>query len=218
MEFQIIQERIEKVYNDLSNILKENNIFVDNPMHATNPKKIGNVGMRCSTVVDKNNTDLEAWISIRPNFDCIDIIPPMYKFETREYFWNGSYNKKLCKIINDVVHDYVKNNMNYLFNDNEVYCNNMKEMLSKYNNVLDKISKYKNIELLRTEFYKNYIELRIVEKSILNGNIFYDDFSIIISKSKRIAKKRTVNHTIETPSNIEDIYIIRKKHNFKRVA
>lgn len=218
MEFQIIQERIEKVYNDLSNILKENNIFIDNPIHATNPKKIGNVGMRCSTVVDKNNTDLEAWISIRPNFDCIDIIPPMYKFEAREYFWNGSYNKKLCKIINDVVHDYVKNNMNYLFNDNEVYCNNMKEMLSKYNNVLDKISKYKNIELLRTEFYKNYIELRIVEKSILNGDVVYDDFSIIISKSKRIAKKRTVNYTIETPSNIEDIYIIRKKHNLKRVA
>lgn len=208
-------ERILKVYDDIKNILEQKGLNVDIPTYATNPRKLGNIGLRCSSEVITNEYyDDEGWIALRPNSECIDIIPPSYELN-RYSIPNGCYNKELIQLLNDVVYDYFKDNKEYLLNNDETYISNMNELLNKLELVLCEIKKHKGIELLTTHYHKNYIELKLAKRFSSYSKIIYgEDFSILLTKSKRITKKRKVNYIIEVPDNTEYIYIIKNKRKF----
>ena len=211
-----IAERALLVYSGLKEILERMDITVDKPKLATNQRKLGNIGIRCTT----SSSEDEAWIIIRRNYDILEIVPPLYKFKEKMYYTNDSDNEDLCGILNRVVREYVTDNKKLLLNDNYELMIDMGDLLRQYNIISRECCKFDNIKILRGSFYKNYIELEILcrnKNSLNNESDWGVDFCvpIIITKSETVVDRRSEYWASNNFTNNEDIYILINKKSLR---
>lgn len=211
-----ITERSLLVYNELRGILERMDIEVDEPKHATNPKKLGNIGMRCKS---SDNED-EAWIVIKTNYDTLEIVPPLYKFKERNFYTNESSNKDLCDLLNRIAREYVIDSKDILLNNNPELMYDMDDLLKQYNIIYRESCRFDNIKILRNSFYKNYIELEILcrnKNSLRDESDWNIDFCVpvIITKNKSVVERRKENWVSNNFTNREDIFMLINKKNLK---
>lgn len=210
-----IEERGLKVYNDLREILERMDVKVDDPVFATNPKKLGNIGIRCMT--DENLE--EAWVVIKRNHDIIELVPPLFKCRERRHFTNESTNKDLCDLLNRVIFEYVIDNTDILLKSDNL-INDMDDLIQQYQLIHMETYKYNNIEIARASFHKDFIAIDVrcrTTNSLLDEDDWNIDFFVpmVITKNEAVAKRRAVGWAVNNFSNREDIYLLINKKTLK---
>lgn len=210
------EKRALLVYKELKEILERMDIIVDEPKYATNPRKLGNIGVKCKTSEHED----EAWFIIKRNHNILELVPPLYKFKERNYYTNESTNKDLCDLLNRVIREYVIDNKGILLDNDLELISNMEDLISQYNIIYKESCRFDNIKILRSSFYKNYIELEVLcrnRNSLTDESDWNIDFCvpIIITKSESIANKREGSWAVNNFSNKEDIFILINKKNLK---
>lgn len=211
-----VDKRAQLVYKELREILERMDITVDEPKYATNPRKLGNMGIKCTSSEDED----EAWIAIKRNCNMLELVPPLYKFKERNYYTNESTNKDLCDLLNRVVREYVVDNKEILLNNDLELISDMEDLISQYNIIYRESCRFYNIKILRTSFYKNYIELEVLcrnKNSLTDESDWNIDFCvpILITKSELVADRRKENWVANYFSNREDIIMLIHKRNLK---
>lgn len=211
-----VEKRGLLVYKQLREILERMDIIVDEPTFATNPRKLGNIGVRCK---NSENED-EAWFIIRRNYEILELIPPLYKFKERNHFTNESINSDLCDLINRVIREYVVDNKEILLNDDFELISDMEDLMKQYNIIYKESCKFDNIKILRNSFCKNHIEIEILcrnKNSLFNENDSDIDFCvpIVITKNELIAERRKTNWVSNNFSNNEDMILLVHKKNLR---
>lgn len=209
-----IKKKSLKVYNDLKEILEKMDVSVGEATFATNSKKIGNIGIRCTA----NNKEDDAWITIKKSYDTLQIVPPLYKYKDLNFYTNESTNKELCDLLNRIAREYVIDNKKFLLNNNTNLIFDMDDLLKQYNLLFKESLKFDNISILRNSFYKDYIEIGFLcrnKNNVIKNESWDSEFyiPIILTKNKNICKRKRTNWSINSFFNREDIYIlINKKH------
>lgn len=209
--------KIMIIYNEIKEILERMDINVDNPKHARNPNKLGQLGMKCSM----NNNEEPAWIILKPNIDSIEIIPPLFRIGKASSWENYSSNEELSDLLNRVSREYMLDNKNILLGENLNFIDDMNDMLRQFNLIYRQTSRFKNIKILRNSFHKNYIQLDMIcypdEKGYIrdssSGNIKHA--LITLTKSNDVKKRRKDGWSVVKSKNNNDTFMLVNNKSLK---
>lgn len=205
-----------KIFEELKKQLERMDVIVEGPIFATNPRKKGNMGMKCML---SGGSD-EGWLVIRRNFDVWEIVPPLFKDKERKHYTNKSEDRDLCIILNRLAHEYVIDNKEVLLNYNNELTYNMDDLLQQLQLISRNAFKFNNIEILRSSFHKDFIEIDVRcrnKNSLLDEDEWNIDFlvPIIITKNEKIHERKKRGWVCNMFSNDEDMYMLIDKKNLK---
>lgn len=211
-----VEERALQVYKELKESFQRMDIIVDEPVFASNPRKKGNIGIRCTTI---DGID-EAWVVIRRSGDVLELVPPLFNARDRSHFTNLSSDKNLCDLLNRIVHEYVLDNKDMLFNNNFDLIYDMEDLLKQLHLISKDLYKFNNIEIARSSFHRDYISLEVRcrnKNSLLDEDPWNIDFYVpmVITKNPAVAERRSSGWASNTFTNRDDIYILINKKTLK---